>query len=135
MSYVHGYVRASTDKQQLTGDEQRRKIQAHFEAACKSKGLEWGDCFEDPKTSSKVRLANRKAGQALLAKLKPGDHLILTSFDRAFRSLSEAVGHLERWFDRGIQVHVLDCPFLDTSHWMGRAILQLLAWVAGLNDP
>jgi DNA invertase Pin-like site-specific DNA recombinase len=131
MPKLFGYVRASTNTQELTGEEQRKRINQHFQAVLiKVPALEWGDCYEDKATSSSKRLANRKAGAELLLALRQGDHLVVASFDRAFRNLPEAIAHLERWFDDGVQVHVLDCPFLDTSHWMGRAIMQLLAWVA-----
>ncbi len=86
---AYGYVRASADGQKLTSEEQRAKILEHYERACHD--LVWGDCFEDPRTSSKLRLANRRAGSALLVRLKPGDHLIIAGFDNTFLSFPEGV--------------------------------------------
>jgi DNA invertase Pin-like site-specific DNA recombinase len=126
---AYGYIRASTSRQALTLPVQQDKIQKYFAGADRCEGAEFAGYFHDRATSSKIPLSQRKQGREMLLRLKPGDHIIITSVDRAFRSLAEAIGQFEHWWKDGVKVHVLD-SVVDTSTTLGRLILQLLAWVA-----
>jgi DNA invertase Pin-like site-specific DNA recombinase len=129
---VYGYVRASTDKQENTVKIQKADIEKRFvDERCKN--LRHGGILQDPETSSGVPLVRRQAGRELVRRLRPGDHLVITSFDRAFRNFGEAVHWIERWLKHGITLHILRCRGIDTATPMGRAFLRMMAVFAELE--
>jgi DNA invertase Pin-like site-specific DNA recombinase len=130
MSVAYGYVRACTHPKVLTSQDQMDEIDRAYQDKCH--GVPWGGFFEDSETSVRLPLAKRKAGRELLGRLKPGDHLFVTRAGRAFRSLRDLRARLENWIDRGIKVHLLDCPGgVDTSTAEGAKLaLQTLMDVA-----
>jgi DNA invertase Pin-like site-specific DNA recombinase len=129
---VYGYVWASTDKQENTVKVQRAEIEKRFQDE-RCQGLLQGGIFQDPETSSATPLVRRQAGRELILRLRPGDHLVITSFDRAFRNFGEAVHWTERWLKHGITLHILRCRGIDTATPMGRAFLRMMAVFAELE--
>jgi DNA invertase Pin-like site-specific DNA recombinase len=124
---VYGYIRVSTEVQ-LKGaglEIQRDKIQAH----ALSKGLEITEMFTDPAESASVPLADRPGGAALLLALRPGDHVIVSSLDRAWRSIADATRTFAVWKKQGIVIHILNLP-VDLSTPLGELVFSILAAVA-----
>jgi DNA invertase Pin-like site-specific DNA recombinase len=132
MNTAYGYVRPSTHKHVLSSQAQMEEIRQAHEEKCP--GVPWGAFFEDLEASLHLPLAKREAGRQLLSRLEPGDHVFLTRVGLAFRSLREASACLENWMDRGINVHLLDCPDLDTSTAEGsKLLLKALAFYAEIK--
>lgn len=125
MSKVYGYVRVSTEAQAKHGHSlgnQARQIDAY----CMSKDLELEDTFTDAAETAATPLIDRPAGREMLSLLQPGDHVVITKLDRAWRSVLDAEGTLSDWRDREITPHILNLP-VDFSTPMGRFFFTLLA--------
>jgi hypothetical protein len=67
----------------------------------------------------------RPQGQLLLRNLQCGDHLIITRFDRVFRSMEDFITAYKLLQTRGVMIHILDAPG-DPNTANGRAMLQML---------
>lgn len=122
---VYGYARVSSETQAEHGQGlpiQRDKIHAY----AFSKSLDVDSVFTDAAESGATPLQDRPAGRTMLSVLKKGDHVIMASLDRAWRSLIDAEGTLSRWQEQGITPHILNLP-VDLSTPLGRLFFQLLA--------
>jgi DNA invertase Pin-like site-specific DNA recombinase len=121
---VFGYCRASTKKQ-----VESIKRYATFNVM--------GDVtfFVDAAKSGKVSWEDREAGKELFKQLRPGDHVIISRLDRAFRRLADCVGVLEKFKRMGIRLHI--CSMLggaiDLSSPMGLFLIHILAAFAELE--
>jgi len=129
---VWGYGRASSKKQEASPDTQKTMIKDY----AKFQQLP-GDVtiFLDPATSGKIPWEDRPAGSQMFKHLRPGDHVIISKLDRAFRKLSDCVLILERFEKMKIKVHVVNLMggAIDLSSPMGRFILHVLAAFAELE--
>lgn len=127
-----GYGRASTRKQDASPETQRLQIRDY----CRHYGLP-GDptTFLDPATSGKVPWEDRPAGSQLFKFLRPGDHVVISKLDRAFRSLKDCCIVLDRFAKQGIKVHIVNLMggAVDLSSPMGRFMLHVLAAFAELE--
>ena len=85
---VYGYARVSTQEQidNTSLAEQIRKIQG----LALIRGEDVGEVFTDEGVSGSVQLAKRDAGSRLVAALQPGDVVVMTQLDRAFRDTVDA---------------------------------------------
>jgi len=110
----HGYARVSTDEQSLA-----RQRLALGEAGCDQVTEE---------VQSGVAARNRL--DALLARLQPGDELVVTELDRLGRATGEAIVLMEDLIRRGIPRRVLALPSLDIATNDGRLIADILASLA-----
>ena len=106
-----GYARVSADDQNL--DRQRAALAA---AGC-------DQLVEEIESGVKAR--NRLS--ALLSRLAPGDELVVKSLDRLGRRAGELVILLDEQHRRGVNVRILDMPWLDYSAPIGRFIAQMFA--------
>jgi DNA invertase Pin-like site-specific DNA recombinase len=104
---VFGYGRASTAKQDLTLDAQESQAKGYFDWKLAPQQLTWVGFFGDKKTSGGTPFAEREAGKVVSASARRGDHIVVTKFDRAFRSLGNAFSMLEKWRGQGVYVHFL----------------------------
>ena len=84
----YGYIRTSTGKQLC--DRQLMALEAHCDAVFIESGV------------SAVR-KNRPVYDELFAQLKSGDTLMVSSFDRAFRSVIDALTELEKLKAKGVE--------------------------------
>ncbi len=150
---IYGYARISfleDDSDEaargVSIDTQRQRIQSYvaFQQACgaisdaafgsqgwigvREQGDETDDGFYvDRDTSAyKKPFLTRPAGRRLSAVLTPGDHIVFSRLDRAFRNVRDALTTIETWQRRGIGIHFLD-PQVDLSTAHGRAFLQMSA--------
>ena len=126
---IYGYTRVSTALQvdgTSLGD-QRRRIQAI--AAFHGWTLE--EMFEDRGVSGGDSLHTRPMGHLLVAKLKPGDTLIVAKLDRLFRSAEDAVQRANRWAKDGIDLILGDVSTDPvTKDGVGRLFFTMLAAMA-----
>lgn len=126
---VYGYARVSTRDQNL--DRQLQALAAF--------PVEGRRVFAD-KASGKD--FDRPAYRRLMARLRPGDVLVVKSIDRLGRDYNEI---LEQWRAitkrKGAHVVVLDMPLLDTRTtqngitgvFLADVVLQLLSYVAQIE--
>lgn len=132
MAKAYGYCRASTGRQDLTFDVQRATIERYYKAKLEPEGIEWGGFFEDRAVSGGTPLTDRPEGRKLWVSAQPGDHVVWTKIDRAFRSVKDGANVLTMLKDRGIRLHSLDIQ-LDTSTPMGEFVIHLLILLAQLE--
>lgn len=110
--------------------DQQERLEAYFNYQLKPAGVLWGGLYVDAGVSAaKIPFANRPNGKVLYGRLKPGDHVIMTSLDRGFRRLRDASVTIEKWVAMGIHVHFLNLG-LATSTPVGKLILHVLGAVA-----
>lgn len=70
--------------------------------------------------------------QVALARLRPGDTLVVWKLDRVARSLPDLLGIIQRLRDSGATIRSLTEP-IDTSNPIGEFTLQILGAVAQLE--
>lgn len=126
---VYGYTRVSSVQQveNTSLAEQRRRIQAIADFH----GWVLDDIFEDKGVSGGDSLHTRPMGQALLAKLQPGDTLVVAKLDRLFRSAEDAIVRTNTWAKTGIGLILGDVSTDPvTGDGVGRLFFTLLAAMA-----
>lgn len=126
-----GYVRVSTDRQARDG--QSLDAQTSAQAAYAGlKGLGEVQAFVEGGVSGKVPFADRPAGAEVIARLRPGDHLLICKVDRGFRNLVDFLTWFDAWQQQGIHLHVLDFAGLtiDPRSATGRLFVHMMAAVA-----
>src|SRR4051812_19219069 len=103
---AYGYIRVSTVEQTdgASLEEQTRKIRG----TALLKGVEVARVYEEPGVSGSIPLEQRPTGRELLAALKPGDLLIVSKLDRAFRNAADALTKADSWKRQGIRLIVAD---------------------------
>ena len=125
MEQIYGYVRVSTREQ-----NENRQLDAMAEF-----GVPSAHIFMDKQSGKDF---NRPQYQALVAKLNPGDVLVVKSIDRLGRNYEDI---LAEWRtitkERQAAIVVLDMPLLDTRSnrdltgtLIADIVLQLLSYVA-----
>lgn len=126
---VYGYCRVSTSEQAVNGlslDSQQQQITGY----CMMKGWDVAAVFTEAGVSGSMPLADRPAGQRLLAALQPGDVLVTARLDRAFRSASDALGTLEQLKEDGIGLHMIDLGGDVTGNGISKLVFTILSAVA-----
>lgn len=125
MATMYGYIRVSSTEQ--NEDRQRLVMQ--------SLGIPERRIYLDKQSGQSF---NRPAYARLLKRLKPGDLLCILSIDRLGRNYEE-IQHQWRILtkDKGIDIHVVDMPLLDTRNgkdlmgtFIADLVLQVLSFVA-----
>lgn len=132
MGRVFSYARVSTDKQDNSLDVQETKLRA----ASTERGWEFGkevpcpggtisSFFTDESCTSKIPLAERAGGGAMVRLLQKGDTVLVTKIDRAFRSIAELAYWVDEFTERGVTLVLVD-QHLDTSDKYGRTFIYFL---------
>lgn len=103
---IYGYVRVSTDLQANSQQAQADALQAYAEKA----GLVLAEVYVDKDVSGSVPLKDRPAGKQMWDRLASGDTVVITTKDRAFRSLVDAATTVLQWRELGVRLHILDFP-------------------------
>jgi site-specific DNA recombinase len=123
-----GYIRASTQDQEITLAMQAEKLRAY----CALRGLDLVEIVEDAGVSGSVPLAERPAGQRVAGALKrhKAAHVVALKLDRLFRDAADALAQTKAW--AGVALHLCDMGggTLDTSSPIGRMMLTMLAGFA-----
>lgn len=107
----YGYARVSTIHQDLEA-----QLQALEKEQC--------DIIYSEKFSGKK--ADRPEFQALLEKLEKDDILVVTKLDRFARSTSDAIKIIQRLFDKGVKVNVLNMGIVENTP-TGRLIFHIMS--------
>jgi DNA invertase Pin-like site-specific DNA recombinase len=127
MAMVYGYGRASTHKQALTREAQQHKIEAYVSSTLPEHN--YAGMLYDEAVSGSKPMFERPAGLRLWALVQPGDHVVWTKLDRAFRSVPDGSSALQMFHAKGVFVHSLDLG-LNTGTPTGRLIATILLAVA-----
>lgn len=128
---IYGYARVSTADQVKGGslDEQERKIRALAEYRTEGGGEL--RIFRDEGISGSVAFASRPAGAALAAALRPGDTVIVSKLDRAFRDAADALSQAKAWKAAGVGLVLADMgPEPVTENGVGKMLFTMLAAMA-----
>ena len=130
MPEAYGYIRVSHEEQKESGlslEAQEQQCRRFWERQLRPMGVTWARFLADEAVSAfKKPLFRRPQGQLLLRNLQFGDHdLIITRFDRVFRSMEDFITAYKLLQTRGVMIHILDAPG-DPNTANGRAMLQLL---------
>jgi len=120
-----GYGRHSTSKQDLTDDVQEDKVFAYYERELEHQGVEWAGWFYDRAVSGGKNFSEREKGRIVFATAQPGDHVVITRLDRAFRKLSDGIATLDQLAQRGVHLHSIHDK-IDTSCATGFLIRNVL---------
>jgi DNA invertase Pin-like site-specific DNA recombinase len=120
---VVGYLRTSTDRQDLSPDAQRERIAAHTTY----KGWELVGWVQDT-VSGSTALSDRPGGAYALSLLDSGqaDALVVAKLDRLSRNVVDFGTTLELAQRQGWAVVVLDMD-VDTSTAAGRVVVQVMS--------
>lgn len=129
------YARMSTKRQIDSPEVQRANMKKYVELREELRNLGDVQFFTDAATSAKIAWEERTAGREMFGRLKPGDHVIVYSLDRAFRRLSDAASVMEKFERLKIKLHVVNLMggALDLSSPMGKFLLHILAAFAELE--
>lgn len=100
--------------------------------------MKLGDEFEileDPEVSAKHAFFERKSGKWIGTYIQPGDAMVITKIDRAFRRTKDALHVLDKFLDRNIGMHVLDLGgnSVDFNTPIGRFFFSMLVAFAELE--
>lgn len=131
MPFFYGYIRVSTKDQAERGMSlavQTERIRAYYDMIY-SETYEWGGIFSEPGISAETTFTSRRVGGVLSDRSRNGDVICVLRLDRAFRSLIDCAGTVEKWWDRGIYFASITEGF-DFSTPHGKMIMQFMAALA-----
>jgi DNA invertase Pin-like site-specific DNA recombinase len=128
---AYGYIRVST-AEQAADDKSSLAAQRHkITCAAGMADLPLASIFEEPGVSGGKPLADRPAGAALIAALRPGDTVIVAKLDRAFRNAADALATAEAWKAQGVNLIVADMGAEPvTQNGVSKMFFGMLALVA-----
>jgi putative DNA-invertase from lambdoid prophage Rac len=126
---VFGYVRVSTSEQATSGDSLDTQ-QAKIAGYAMMQGWAIERVFVEAGVSGSVPLAERPAGQQMLAAIGKGDVIVTPKLDRMFRSANDALGSLEEIKAQGVGLVMLDLGGDVTSNGISKMVFTILAAVA-----
>lgn len=121
---IYGYCRVSS-KKQLEGngmEVQKQEIQERY----KDSGIKF---IEEQYTGGST---DRPKFNKLFDKLEKGDILVVSKLDRLARNTIEGLDLVQKLFDKGVTVHVLNIGLLENTH-MGKFFLTTLLAVAEME--
>jgi putative DNA-invertase from lambdoid prophage Rac len=130
MTHVYGYGRHSTDKQCLTEEAQRTKVEEYIRRQLPD--ITYGGWLYDSSTSGSRPLFERPSGQQVEKLLQAGDHIAWARLDRAFRSVIDGATTMAALGRRGVFIHSLDLG-LNTSTAVGRCVCTVMLAFAELE--
>lgn len=135
MSNAFGYVRISKgrDKHAYSIDAQEAAIVRAYEY----KAEEWGHpklimpAFRDIKVSGRnINFPNRPMAGRLIARMRPGDYIIVAKTDRAFRNTQDMLNTMELLTKAKVHMFFCDLSGLDTSSAIGKLFLTITSAMA-----
>lgn len=121
MSRVFAYARVST-VDQLTENQREQIAQAGYTIDPRR--------FVEEKVSGSVPAMQREGFKALLAKMEPGDTLVVTKLDRLGRDSIDVQQTVSRFEAEGMRLVVLQLGNLDLTSSAGALMVKVLAAVA-----
>ena len=127
---VYGYGRHSTDKQGLTEEVQRTKVEAYIQLHLPDE--QYAGWLYDTAVSGGKPLFERPKGRELWALVQPGDHIVIAKLDRAFRRTIDGLRSLEMLEAKKVFLQSADRQ-MDTSTGIGRAGVTIALAFAQLD--
>lgn len=127
---IYGYVRASTEEQEITLEAQRQQIMSAMSVRDSIPGESRYEQFTivtDEGQSGKT--LDRPGMLAILSSIQAGDVLMVTKLDRLSRSVIDFSTLLRRSQEEGWDIVALDVQ-LDTSHPTGKLVATIIMAVA-----
>lgn len=118
---IYGYARVSTRKQ-LHGNSLEDQM----------KLLKAEGCEEIVQEQFTGTTTGRPQFEALIARLQPGDKVVVTKLDRLARNVVEGIEVVRKMFALDVKVHVLNIGLLENTA-MGNFFLTTLLAVAELE--
>lgn len=112
---IYGYARVSTKRQAADGnslEDQERKLREH---GCT-------EIYTDSFTGTKM---DRPEFSALMAKIQPGDTLVVTKLDRFARTAADGAKLIRGLVSSGVNVDILNMGRADNSS-MGKLMVTIL---------
>ncbi|MBX9654952.1 recombinase family protein [bacterium] len=132
---VYGYARVSTFRQ--TGGQSIETQHEQLSLLAQRHGFQQVDrIFTDEEASGGTPIIERPAGRELCHIVSPGDVVLLTDLDRAFRSTSDALDTLLRWHSVKVRVIIQSIEGwgnVDFSTPIGEFFLTVLVAVKKLE--
>jgi DNA invertase Pin-like site-specific DNA recombinase len=127
MTTLFAYGRASTDKQQITLKTQEEILTNYYRLRHSiDSSIRWGGWYPDAAITSRVPFLERPMGSKIFRVAEPGDLMVVSNFDRAFRSVMDCDGCLKSCLEKRIRVIILDLD-VNTETALGRAFVKLVA--------
>lgn len=130
---VYGYARVST-AEQATGtsvEDQRRVIHAVAHALDTTRPGPYVEMVTDPGVSGSVPFHKRPGGGWLNDMLLPGDVIVVSKLDRAFRSAEDALSRSRELEEKGVDLVIADMgPSPVTRNGAGRLFFTMMAALA-----
>lgn len=112
---IYGYARVSTAKQKKFGTSLEEQTQLLLASGAQ-------EIISDSYTGSKM---DRPNFTALLARLNPGDKLIVTKLDRFARTAIQGAETVQELIGKGVVIHILNMGIADNSP-MGKLMITIL---------
>lgn len=133
MAKLFGYGRVSTYKQQISIAAQQQICENYFRMRLAAgDDLEWAGWYPDPEVSAKIHWFERPMGSRLAVEARPGDCIVISHFDRAFRSVVDCSNTLEMLDIKQVGLTILDVD-VNTRTPLGRAFLKIMAVIKELE--
>jgi DNA invertase Pin-like site-specific DNA recombinase len=133
--YIFGYIRVSDFERQENSEAVQEDLIDKRAAIADIPGTYVG-CLVDYLSSKQFPFDQRPHGQWLLRNVRPGDSIIVTKMDRFGRTLGDMTETIERLYDRGAAIYILNhggTP-LAVDSTVGRAMIGFLAVSARLEN-
>lgn len=125
----YGYIRVSS-RDQVEGQSPEVQEQI-IRGAAQMQGVGDVEIFRDDGVSGSVPLDERPQGAVLLARLQPGDTLVASKLERAFRSVVDTLVRIDKLQQRGVSVILCDVSIEPvTNNGVGRLFITMLSAVA-----
>jgi len=133
--YIFGYIRVSDWERQENSEAVQEDLIDKRAAIADIPGTYVG-CLVDYLSSKQFSFDQRPHGQWLLRNVRSGDSIIVTKMDRFGRTLGDMTETIERLYDRGAAIYILNhggTP-LAVDSTVGRAMIGFLAVSARLEN-
>lgn len=128
---AYPYVRVSTSKQENSPEVQQEKLSDYYHKFLAPEGYLWADIYQDVVSGSKA-FEKREAGSAICQRAQAGDVILVTKFDRAFRSSKDFHNQISHWRKKGCRFIVIDAA-VDCTTANGYFVASILVANAQLE--
>jgi len=133
MPRMFGYGRASTGKQKITLTSQESMCQSYYDLRRRQDPeLMWGGWYPDAAVTSKIPMLKRPMGERIYREAVPGDMIVVSHLDRAFRSPIDCDITMDKLIERKIGMIMLDVN-VDSGTIIGRMILTVTSAFARME--
>jgi DNA invertase Pin-like site-specific DNA recombinase len=134
LCYIYSRVSHLDAVKGVSLDKQIHDGWGYYESHLADQGVLRGEPIKERAVSAfTVPFMERPEGGRLCHLLRPGDHLVIIRFDRAFRSVEDFARTWRILESRGIMVHILN-PQIDMTTANGRFMAQIYCAVAQMES-